>query len=776
MSEIARVGVIGAGVMGSAIAAHVANSGVPVELLDIVPEGADDRDAVAKAAIDRLLATDPAPFMHRRNARLVTPGNIEDHLGRLGDCDWIIEAVVEDAGIKRDLYRRIEGTRKPGSIVSSNTSTIPLARLTEGMSEGLARDFLITHFFNPPRYLRLLELVAGPDTRADAVENIMSFADHRLGKGVVTCKDTPGFIANRIGIYWLQCAVIEAIDRGLSIEEADAVMGRPLGIPKTGVFGLLDMVGLDLMPSVLASLAAELPPDDGFHQVYRQPELIQRMIAKGLTGRKGKGGFYRLDESGGKRVKQALDLRTEAYRTAAKPKLKSIAAAKRKGPRGLVEHADPGGRYAWRVLSRTLGYAAGLVPEIADDVAAVDQAMRLGFNWKHGPFELIDRLGPAWFAERLRRDGETLPPLLEAAAGRPFYRVRDGTLERLGLDGTYGAVPRPPGLLLLADVKRRSRPLARNRSASLWDIGDGVACLEFHSRMNSLDPLTLAMIRKAVKIVAADYKALVIHNEGTNFSVGANVGLVLLAARLRARFAIAYAIRAGQKAYKALKFAPFPVVGAPSGMALGGGCEILLHCDAVQAHAETYAGLVEAGVGLIPGGGGCKEMLLRWHAAPDRPGGPMLPVTKVFETIGLATVARSAQEAKDLLFLRRDDGITMNRDRVLADAKAKALALAEGYRPPNDAAAIPLPGATGAIALTLTVDGLRRSGKATPHDAVVGRALAGVVSGGDTDLTETVSEDELFDLERHAFLGLARHPASIARMRHMLETGKPLRN
>ena len=426
MSEIARVGVIGAGVMGSAIAAHVANAGVPVELLDIVPEDADDRDAVAKAAIDRLLATDPAAFMHRRNARLVTPGNIEDHLGRLGDCDWIIEAVVEDAGIKRDLYRRIEGTRKPGSIVSSNTSTIPLARLTEGMPEGLARDFLITHFFNPPRYLRLLELVAGPDTRTDAVETIMSFADHRLGKAVVTCKDTPGFIANRIGIYWLQCAVIEAIDRGLSIEEADAVMGRPLGIPKTGVFGLLDMVGLDLMPSVLASLAAELPPDDRFHQVYRQPELIQRMIAKGLTGRKGKGGFYRLDESDGKRVKQALDLRTEAYRTAAKPKLKSIAAAKRKGPRGLVEHDDPGGRYAWRVLSRTLGYAAGLVPEIADDVAAVDQAMRLGFNWKHGPFELIDRLGPAWFAERLRRAGhrrrvraERRRPAAREAAGAP---------------------------------------------------------------------------------------------------------------------------------------------------------------------------------------------------------------------------------------------------------------------------------------------------------------------------------------------------------------------
>ncbi|MFQ5954000.1 MAG: 3-hydroxyacyl-CoA dehydrogenase NAD-binding domain-containing protein [Kiloniellales bacterium] len=776
MSEIPRVGVIGAGVMGSAIAAHVANAGVPVELLDLVPENADDRDAVAKAAIDRLLASDPAAFMHRRNARLVTPGNIEDHLGRLGDCDWILEAVVEDARIKRDLYRRIEGARKPGSIVSSNTSTIPLARLTEGMPEGFARDFLITHFFNPPRYLRLMELVAGPDTRADAVETIQSFADHALGKGVVICKDTPGFIANRIGIYWLQCAVTEAIDRGLSIEEADAVMGRPLGIPKTGVFGLLDMVGLDLMPSVLASMSAQLPPDDPFHDIYREPELIERMIAKGLTGRKGKGGFYRLDQSDGKRVKQALDLRTEAYRTAEKPKLKSVEAAKKRGPRALVEHGDRGGRYAWRVLSRTLAYAAGLVPEIADDVAAVDQAMRLGFNWKHGPFELIDRLGPAWFAERLRRDGEMVPALLETAAGRPFYRVRDGTLERLGLEGAYRPVPRAPGLLLLSDVKRRSQPLARNRSASLWDIGDGVACLEFHSRMNSLDPLTLAMIRKAVKIVAADYKGLVIHNEGTNFSVGANVGLMLIAARLRARFAIAYAVRAGQKAYKALKYAPFPVVGAPSGMALGGGCEILLHCDAVQAHAETYAGLVETGVGLIPGWGGCKEMLLRWHAVPDRPGGPMPPVTKVFETIGLATVAKSAQEAKDLLFLRRDDGITMNRDRVLADAKAKAVALADGYRPPDDAPAIPLPGKTGGIALTLTIDGLRRSGKATPHDAVVARTLAGVVSGGDTDITESVSEDELFDLEREAFLELGRHPASIARMRHMLETGKPLRN
>jgi 3-hydroxyacyl-CoA dehydrogenase len=775
MAEIRKVGVLGAGVMGAGIAAHITNAGVPVVLLDIVPEGAKNRNALAEDAVRKLLKADPAAFMHERNAKLITTGNIEDHLGLLADCDWIIEAVIEKLDAKHAIYGKIDAVRKPGSIVSSNTSTIPLAVLCEGMPGGFARDFLITHFFNPPRYMRLLELVAGEKTRADAVQAVRRFADVALGKGVVECKDTPGFIANRIGIYWLQCGVLEAMEAGLTVEEADSVCGRPMGIPKTGVFGLLDLVGLDLMPHVLGSLAGALPETDAFHAVRREPELIGKMIADGYTGRKGKGGFYRLDTSSGKRVKEAIDLETGAYHPAQKPRLDSVEASTDGGLRALMEHGDKGGRYAWRVMARTLSYAAHLAPEIAGDIAAVDEAMRLGFNWKSGPFQLIDQLGPAWFAEKLKTDGLPVPDLLETVGAGTFYRTHEGRPQHLTFDGGYADVRRATGVLLLSDVKLRSEPVARNASASLWDIGDGVVCLEFHTKMNALDLGTLAMVGKAVDIVADGYKALVIYNEGSNFSAGANLGLMLFAANLAAWPMIEDMLTQGQDAYKALKYAPFPVVGAPAGMALGGGCEILLHCDAVQAHAEFYVGLVETGVGVVPAWGGCKEMLVRWSASPLRPRGFMPPVIKVFETVGTATVARSAPEARDLLYLGADDGITMNRDRLLADAKARALDLVDGYTPPEPPE-ISLPGPAARVALTMVLYGLRKLGKATPHDEVVAKALAGVLSGDGTDVTESLTEDDLLALERRAFMELVRHPATIARIEHMLDTGKPLRN
>ncbi|MEX2008662.1 MAG: 3-hydroxyacyl-CoA dehydrogenase NAD-binding domain-containing protein, partial [Dongiaceae bacterium] len=408
---IAKAAVVGAGVMGAGIAAHIANAGVPVLLLDIVPKGATNRNAIAEGAIEKLLKNDPAALMHKRNAGLIEPGNIEDDLGRLAEADWIVEAVLEDVAIKQSLYRRIENARKPGSAVSSNTSTIPLAVLTAGLPASFARDFLITHFFNPPRYMRLLEIVAGPKTRPETTAAIAAFADVALGKGVVTCKDTPGFIANRIGAFWMQCAVAEALDAGLTVEEADAVMGRPIGVPKTGIFALMDLVGLDLQPHVDRSLAGALAKDDAYHGVRRDFPLMTKLIAEGYTGRKGKGGFYRLAHTEGARVKEAIDLGTGEYRPAQRPRLDSVEAAKG-GLRALVEHSDKGGRYAWRVLSRTLAYAAALVPQIADDVASVDRAMRLGFNWKYGPFELIDRLEAKWFAERLAADGATVPPLL----------------------------------------------------------------------------------------------------------------------------------------------------------------------------------------------------------------------------------------------------------------------------------------------------------------------------------------------------------------------------
>jgi 3-hydroxyacyl-CoA dehydrogenase len=774
MTDIKKAAVFGAGVMGAGIAAQIANAGVPVVLMDIAAEG-DNPSAIAEGAISKLLKGNPAPLMHKRNAQFITPGNIDDDMNLIADCDWIIEAIIERLDLKQSLYEKIDAARKPGSIVSSNTSTIPLAQLTDGIADSFKADFLITHFFNPPRYLRLLEVVVGEQTRPDAIEAIKRFGDHELGKTIVTCKDTPGFIANRIGIYWLQCGVVRALDEGLTIEEADAVMGRPAGIPKTGIFGLLDMVGLDLMPHVLGGMADALPEGDPFHEVFRAPDLINKMIENGYTGRKGRGGFYRLKPDTVDKIKEAVDLATGEYRKSDKPKLESVTAAKKGGLRALLEHSDNTGQYAWWVLSRTLSYAAQLVPEISDDITGIDDAMRLGYNWKFGPFELIDQLGSRWFADRLKADGMEVPKILEIAAGRPFYRTQSGQLQFLGLDGKYRDVVRPDGVVLLADIKRRSKPVAKNMSASLWDIGDGVLCLEFTSKMNSLNPFVLAMIEKAIRLVPGRYKALVVYNEGSNFSVGANIGILLVAMKLRAWFAVRYLISRGQDVYKALKYAPFPVVGAPSGMALGGGCEILLHCDAVQAHAETYTGLVEVGVGIVPGWGGCKEMLVRGWSDPKRKGGPMPPVIKAFETIAMAAVAKSAMEARDLLILRPDDSITMNRDRLLADAKAKALALAETYVPPTSPE-ISLPGKTALAAMSMVVDGFRLSGKATPHDVTVGKALAGVLSGGDTDITETIGEDGLLALEREAFVTLSKTSESVARVAHMLKTGKPLRN
>jgi 3-hydroxyacyl-CoA dehydrogenase len=775
--KIEKAAVIGAGVMGSGIAAHIANAGVPVLLLDIVPKGANDRNAIAAQAIARMLKTDPAPFMSKSAAKLVTPGNLEDDLGKLADADWIVEAIVENPKIKRDLYGKIEGARKKGSLVSSNTSTIPLGTLVDGLPESFARDFLITHFFNPPRYMRLLELVAGPKTRKEALDAARIFADERLGKGVVDCKDTPGFIANRIGTLWIQVAISAAFEMGLTVEEADTVVGRPMGIPKTGVFGLMDLVGIDLMPHVAASMNAALPESDMYRRLYKEIPLIGKMIAEGSTGRKGKGGFYRLEKKAdGSRVKESIDLRTGSYGPSVKARLESVEAARIGKLRALVEHPDKGGQYAWRVLAHTLSYAASLVPEIADSITAVDEAMRLGYAWKYGPFELIDRLGTGWFTEKLRATGMAVPPLLEKAAGRPFYKVEAGALHFMTTAGDYAKLDRRPGVLLLSDLKLTSAPLLKNGSASLWDIGDGVVCLEFHSKMNAMDPDILDLIQKSSKLVKEKYKALVIHNDADNFSVGANIGLVLFAANIALWPMIEDMVSKGQQTYKALKYAPFPVVAAPSGLALGGGCEIVLHSSAVEAHAETYMGLVEVGVGLVPGWGGCKEVLTRWLFNKKRPGGPMPAISKAFEMIGTAQVAKSAFEAKELLLLRESDGIVMNRDRLLANAKAKAIELAKNYKAPEPPKEIHLPGPSAKGALGLAVEGFRRQGKATAHDVVVSAELAKVLSGGATDIVDALGEDDLTKLERQAFMALLMTEGTLSRIEHMLETGKPLRN
>jgi 3-hydroxyacyl-CoA dehydrogenase len=779
MMKIEKMAVIGAGVMGSAIAAQAANAGVPVLLLDIVPEGATDRNMVAKNALKKLQETDPPPLMHRKNLARITPGNIEDDLEKLAETDWIVEAVIEKPDIKHRLYRNLDSVRKSGSVVSSNTSTLPLAELTRDMPENFRRDFLITHFFNPPRYMRLLEIVYGPETRPDALAALVDFGDRRLGKSIVHCNDTPGFIANRIGIFWLQLGLLEALRLGLTVEKADTVISHPFGIPKTGIFGLLDLVGLDLVPHIVPGMDRALPPNDPFHAISQVPELVTRMIAEGYTGRKGKGGFYRLNRSGGDRIKEALDLQTGAYRVSTKPELASIAAMKTAGLTGLLQSVDKTAEYARSVMTQTLAYAAAVAPDVADDLESVDRAMRLGYNWQYGPFELIDRIGDENLVRMLEAMGKPVPDLLRHDG--PLYQVVDGRLHGLAFTGTGGtkptlrAVNRPPGVLLLADVKRRSKPLTKNPSASLWDVGDGVVCLEFQSKMNTFDPLVLKLVHKAVDIVRSDYRALVIYNEADNFSAGANLGVLLFGVNIALWPEVENMVKQGQEAFKALEYAPFPVVGAPSGMALGGGCEILLHCDAVQAHAELYMGLVEAGVGVTPGWGGCKEMLLRAFADKKSPQGPMAPVARVFETVSVATVSKSAQEAKDLLFLRPTDGITMNRDRLLFDAKEKALALSESYAPPEPPVFY-LPGPSGKAALDMAIGQYRRLGKATAHDAVVAGALADVLTGGDTDISKPLSEDDLLALERRAFMDLVKRKETIARMEHMLETGKPLRN
>ncbi len=772
--DIKKVAVIGSGVMGSGIAAQVANAGVPVLLMDIVSDGAASRNALSEGAIARLLKQDPAPLMHKRNAQLIEPANLEDDVGKLAECDWIVEAVLEDLAIKNTVYNKIILYKKPGAAVTSNTSTIPLARLLEGMNEDFAANFFITHFFNPPRYMRLLEIVSGARTDPATVDAVRRFCDVRLGKTVIACNDTPGFIANRIGGYWVQSAINGALDLGLTVEEADAVGGRPMGVPKTGIFGLMDLVGIDLMPQVVASMMSSLPADDPYVRDFREHDLVRRMIETGYTGRKGKGGFYRLNRDGGGKVKESIDLASGDYAPSRRSELES-ARAGAKDMRALVEHPDRGGQWAWRVLSNVIGYSAALAPEIADSVADVDSALRLGYAWKWGPFELADRLGPAYVAGRLRAEGRDVPALLDRVGDDSFYRVEDGSLQVYGADGNYRPVERPEGVLLLEDIKRASEPVERNGSASLWNIGDGVACFEVHTRMNALDPEVVTLLQKSLKRVEKEYKALVLYNEGTNFSVGANLGLALFAANVGVWPMIEGMLENGQKAMKAMKYAAFPVVAAPSGMALGGGCELLLHAAAVQAHAETYAGLVEAGVGVLPGWGGCKEMVTRHTQDEKRPNGPLPPVAKAFEQISMAAVAKSAQEAREMSILRERDGITMNRDRLLYDAKQKALSLLEGYEKPEPVE-LNLPGPNGKAALDLAVEGFALQGLALPHDRVVSGEIATVLTGGDTDVTEIVSEERLFALERESFMTLLRTEPTLARIEHMLDTGKPLRN
>ena len=745
-ATVKHAAVIGAGSMGAGIAAQFANAGIPVLLLDVTTEA-------AQGGIARQLKT--GGFMHPGRAALVTAGNTQDDLAKLAEADRIVEAVVENLAIKRELFARVDAARGPHSVISSNTSTIPLAKMVDGQSEKFARDFTITHFFNPPRVMQLLEVIAGASTSPEAAATVRAAGEDVLGKTALACRDTPGFIANRIGCFWIAMAIIEAIQAGLTVEEADAIVGAPFRIPPIGAFGVLDLIGVDLVPHVWGSMMDLLPPDDLLRAYDLNAEpTIKAMLAKGLLGRKSGSGFYKVNRDGAKRTRDILDFATCEYRPERKVDLGKSARDLRK----LCEQDDATGRYAWRVLSRLTVYAATVAPDIADSAADVDLGMRLGYGWGEGPFQIADRAGAAWIAERLQKDGETVPPMLaQAAAAGGFYP-----------NGGRAAAQLP-----LARSSRRV--VFENASAALHDIGDGVACLEHRTKMNIFDSGVFETIGAALTEVPKNFQALVIGSDHPRaFSAGADLGLFLARVKAGDFAALEGFLAAGQQRFIDLKYAAFPVVGAAFGLALGGGLEVLLHCHEIVAHAELNAGLPETSVGLIPGWGGCTQLLVRWARKAGAARGPLAAASEVFPLIARARVSTSALDARDLAMLGEQDPIVMNRQHVLAAAKARALALVG--TPARQPDTLFLAGPSGKAALMVVAQSQAAQGQASANDLAIAEALATVLTGGATDPLVAMTEQQAMALEREAVLEMAHRPATVARIEHMLATGKPLRN
>lgn len=752
-TTIKQVAVLGAGNMGAGIAAQVANAGVPVLLLDLT------REAAERGRQD-LFKRRPAPLMSPAAADLIETGGFDQDLERLATADWIVEVVVERRDVKQALFERVEQVRRPGSIVSSNTSGIRLSELTAGLPPRFAADFLITHFFNPPRYMGLLELIAGPATRPEAADALRSFCTVQLGKEVVDARDTPSFIGNRIGVLALLAGVRAALAHGLTVEQADAVAGKPIGWPGTGVFGLLDLVGLDVVADIARNMQGQLAADDPMQPLLQLPKVMTTLLERGAVGRKAGGGFYRLTAD---KQCEALDLVSLEYRPQQKVEL---ASARARGPAELLAGDDAGARFAADLLGATLSYTATVAPEIAGDVVATDTAMREGYAWRWGPFELLDQIGLPRFVERLQAAGEPVPGLLgmalDSGDGR-FHREEADGPQYLGYDGAYHDLPRPADMLAVADLRRAGAPVLGNASASLWDMGDGVALLEFHTKMNALDEYTVEAMELTLDRVGRDFQALVIGSDAPHFCAGANLKRMLDAARGGDFAFLDRFIEGLQHALMGLKYAPFPVVAAPRGLALGGGCEVLLHSNVLQAHAELNAGLVELRVGLLPAGGGTKEMTLRY--LPDG-------VERGFDLIVGSVVSTSAAEARAMRVLTDYCAITMHRRRVLSDAKALARRMVDAYVP-GKPTVVNLPGPAGRAALEARVAAQVEAGRMTDHDAVVASHTAAVMSGG---AGGEVTEHDLLRLEREHFLELLRLPLSQARMEHMLNTGKPLRN
>ena len=804
--RIEKAAVLGAGTMGSRIAAHFANAGLPCMLLDIVPPNlpadapAAERNKIVRAGLEAAKKSKPAAFFTSALAERVAIGNFDDDLARCAEADWIIEVVAENLEIKRKLLSRVAQVRKPGAIVTTNTSGLPVHLIAEGMSEEFQQHWAGTHFFNPPRYLKLVEVIPGPSTSQEVIEALSEFCDRRLGKGVVIAKDTPNFIANRIGTFSMLNALRLMGTLGMTVEEVDACTGPAIGQPKSATFRTADLVGIDVLAHVVKNIYESVANDES-REMYRLPALVEDMVRRGWLGDKTGQGFYkRVKGDAGSEI-LTLDVHTMEYRTRQKARFASIESGKtiedtRQRLRALLgpmlegQKGDKAQQFLWGSISETCLYAARRVPEISDHVVDVDRAMRWGFGWELGPFEVLDAIGVKAFAEQVQKEGRALPAAIEKllASGRgAFYESAKGETTVFDLaSGAAQAVEPPSGVLLLKSLKDAGREVERNSGASLIDLGDGVVCCEFHAKMNAIGADLIAMLHKGLKRLTTDFDAMVIANEAVNFSVGANLMLVLVAAQEQEWDEVHMAVKQFQNVNLALKYAPKPVVAAPQGMALGGGCEIGLHAARIQAAAEAYIGLVETGVGLIPGGGGSKEMLIRANerAASGADLDLFHALRPIFETIAMAKVGTSAEESRELGFLRREDGVSMNRDRLVADAKEVALALVHGGHKPLAAnwqegaqtTQIKVLGEQFLAAAKMGIHLLVRGGYASEYDAQVARKLANILAGGPLTAPQMVSEQYVLDLEREAFVSLCGEKKTQERIAHTLKTGKPLRN
>lgn len=811
MTTINKVAVLGSGVMGAAIAAHLANAGIPSFLLDIVPPQLTDddtkaglkkespafRNKFALNALNNVLPKHkPSPIFDARVLKLITPGNFEDDMAKLSECDWVIEVVVERLDIKAKIFAEVEKHLKPGAIVTSNTSGIRLAELTQGRSDAFTKNFLITHFFNPVRYMKLVEIVKGPKTDANVVALMADFLANKLGKGVVYAKDTPSFIANRIGIYGFMNVVNRAMEMNLPIEAVDKITGPATGKPKSATFRTADLAGIDTIVHVTKNNYDQCPNDECRDEL-KIPAVVQNLLDNKWLGDKTGQGFYKkVKTESGKEI-LSLDLKTGDYVPQQKVRYDCLGLAKNiddvaERIRTVVNAEDDAGKFAWLTTRDTLLYAANRVPEVADDVVNVDNAMRWGFNWDLGPFETLDAIGSAAFIERIKSDGLKVPALIESVlkdgAGK-FYKSEAGKRYFFDFQSkSYKEIPTEKTHIVLKTLKEQKRVLKGNDGASIIDLGDGVVNVEFHTKMNAIDQDIGQILNDAVELVESDaaYKGIVISNDSQNFSVGANLMLLWMESQAKNWESITNMVKGFQDVCMRLKYSKKPVVGAPAGMALGGGCEVLFGCDAIRAHGETYVGLVEVGAGLIPGGGGNKNLLLNIEAAlkakgpmgwaGKSDGGPFPKVQKSFETIGFAKVATSAMEGVKFGYFPQTTRITMLRDRLIYDAKQDVLELAKTYVEPKPREDILVPGVGGKMAVHSAIEGFVNLGQISDHDALIARKLAHVLCGGDLPSQGYVSEQSLLDIEREQFLSLCGEEKTQARMQALLMTGKPLRN